>query len=80
MRYYILGIVWFLILWLAVGTWRLRKRRVIIGPAAGATMTALLDDQRRAAIEIILEERTTTQDPEDRDGNLPDLAGQERPR
>jgi hypothetical protein len=37
-------------------------------------MTELLDDRRRAAIEIILEERTGERDVEDRDGNLPDLA------
>jgi len=64
---------WLLLLWLAIGAWRLRRRRVGIGPAAAAMMTELLDDHRRAAIEIILEERASERDPEDRDGNLPDL-------
>lgn len=71
---YLSLIVWGLILWLVVGVWRLRKRRVSIGPAASAMMAELLDDQRRAAVEIILEERTGARNPEDRDGNLPDLA------
>jgi hypothetical protein len=61
-------------LFLVIGVWRLRRRSVTVGPAAGAMMTELLDDRRRAAIEIILEERTGEKDVEDRDGNLPDLA------
>jgi hypothetical protein len=72
-RYFGLSIG-FLILWLAFGAWRLRRKGVRPGPAAGAMMDGLMDDQRRAAIEIILEERTGERDPEDRDGNLPDLA------
>jgi hypothetical protein len=74
-RLYFGAIVWILVVWLIVGAWRLRKRRVTLGPAAAATMTELMGDQRRAAIEIILEERAAERDPEDRDGNLPELAG-----
>jgi hypothetical protein len=61
-------------LFLVIGVWRLRRRSVTVGPAAGAMMTQLLDDRRRAAIEIILEERAAEKDVEDRDGNLPDLS------
>jgi len=64
-------------LWLVVQAWRLRNRRVTIGPAASAMMHQMLNDDRRAAVEIILEERTGYRDPEDRDGNLPEL---EEPR
>jgi hypothetical protein len=53
-RNYFIVIIWVLMIWLVVGAWRLRKRRVTLGPAAGASMTALMDDQRR--------------DPEDKDG------------
>lgn len=74
-------------LFLIIGTWRLRRRSVTVGPAAAAMMTELLDDRRRAAIEIIIEERTGEKDVEDRDGNLPELAagssvppGNRRPR
>ena len=72
-RYFTLGYL-LLAFFLIIGAWRLRRRSVTVGPAAGAMMTELLDDRRRAAIEIILEERTGERDVEDRDGNLPDLA------
>jgi hypothetical protein len=62
-----------LMLWLATAAWRLRKKRAIPGPAAAATFDELLSKDRRAAVQIILEERTGERDPEDRDGNLPDL-------
>ena len=65
--------------WLAIGAWRLRRRRVTLGPAAGAMVATLADDQRRAAIEIIIEERTGERDPEDRDGDLPKLTGTKKP-
>jgi hypothetical protein len=41
-------------------------------------MDRIMDDQRCAAIEIILEEKTAERDPEDRDGNLPELANLKR--
>ena len=75
MRLYIDVVVALLLMWLVAGAWRLRKRRVTVGPAAGAAMNDLLGDQRRAAIEIILEKRAAARDPEDRDGNLPQLTG-----
>ena len=65
--------VWLLIIWMLVGIWRIRRKTLIVGPAAMGSMEELLDDRRRAAIEIIIEERTGERDPEDRDGNLPDL-------
>ena len=80
MQLYVDVIITLLLVWLMVGAWRLRKRRVSVGPAAAAAMNDLLDDQRRAAIEIILEERAAERDPEDRDGNLPRLAGGTTPR
>jgi hypothetical protein len=39
-------------------------------------MHLLHDDRQRAAIEVIQEERTGDRDPEDKDGDLPQL---ERP-
>lgn len=56
-----------LALWLIVGVWRLRKRHVTVGPAMSASMTELLDDRRRAAIEIVLEERAAERDEEHAD-------------
>ena len=74
MRHYATAVYLLFALFLVIGAWRLRRRSVTVGPAAGAMMTELLDDRRRAAIEIILEERTAEKDVEDRDGNLPDLS------
>jgi hypothetical protein len=67
---YFLGVIALLILWLVVGTWRLRKKHSTPGPAAAAMMHEMLTDDRRAAVEIILEERAAERDSEDRDGNL----------
>ena len=77
---YVAAIVVAWILFMAFCAWRLIARRVTIGPAAGAAMTELLDDTRRAALEVVLEERAAQRDPEDKDGNLPDLAGAHRSR
>ena len=48
------------------------------GPAAAGAVYDLLNEDRRKAIEIIVEERAEARDPEDKDGNLPDLAGMRR--
>jgi hypothetical protein len=69
--YYIDGVIVLLMLWLVVGAWRLRRRRATPGAAAAGMMHEILTDERRAAIEIIVEERTAYRDPEDRDGNFP---------
>jgi len=67
--------------WLFVSAWRLRRRRVTLGAGAAPLFEKILDDQRRAAVEIIYEGRAGERDPEDRDGDLPELAGgkQRRP-
>jgi len=44
-----------------------------VGSAAAGTIYDLLNEEKRNAIEIIVEERAAAHDPEDRDGNLPDL-------
>jgi len=59
-------------------TTRLRQRRVSVGPAAMGTVYDLLNQDRRNAVEIILEERAEARDPEDADGNLPDLEDPKR--
>jgi hypothetical protein len=79
MTYYINGVIIILLLWLAVGAWRLRHRRVTPGAAAAGMMEELLNNDQRAAIEIIVDEKAAYQDPEDRDGNLPELSGGSHP-
>jgi hypothetical protein len=49
-----------------------RGRRV--GAGAYGAVYDLLNEDKRKAIEIIVEERAEARDPEDADGNLPDLA------
>jgi hypothetical protein len=48
-----------------------KKRRV--GSGASGTIYDLLNEDKRKAIEIIVEERAEARDPEDAEGNLPDL-------
>ena len=49
-------------------------------PGAGATGAVydLLNEDKRKAIEIILEERAEARDPEDKDGDLPQLENARR--
>lgn len=48
-----------------------------VGAGAMGTVYDLLNQDRRNAIEIIVEEKAEARDPEDADGNLPEL---EKPR
>jgi hypothetical protein len=50
-------------------------------PGAGAygAVYDLLNEDKRNAIEIIVEEKAAARDPEDADGNLPDLEHPRRP-
>ena len=50
------------------------------GPGAGAygAVYDLLNEDKRNAIEMIVEDKAASRDPEDADGNLPDLARPKR--
>ena len=67
------------IIWLAVlvavtgGLARLRRRRTSVGAAAAGSIYDMLNEDKRKAVEIVVEERAGARDPENRDGNLPDL-------
>ena len=76
------AIIWVVVL-VAVGLFfpRLRRRRTRVGAGAAGAVYGMLNEDRRHAIEIIVEEKAAFRDPEDRDGNLPDLApGRDRTR
>jgi hypothetical protein len=45
------------------------------GPGAAGAVYDLLNQDRRNAIEIIVEEKAEERDPETADGNLPELSG-----
>jgi hypothetical protein len=76
MALYVSLVVWVLIVWMIFGVWRITHRRggrVSPGTALLSSMDLLFDDRRKAAVEVIVEERTGERDPEDKDGNLPEL-------
>ena len=52
---------------------RLGRNSRDIGPGATGSIYDMLNEDKRRAIEIVVEERAEARDPEDRDGNLPDL-------
>jgi hypothetical protein len=49
------------------------------GPGTVGTVYDLLNEDKRRAVEIIVEERAGARDPEDAEGNLPDLEHPARP-
>ena len=77
---YITAGLWLGILFLFTQTWRLRRGRVTIGPGAIGTMDHILNEDRRNAVEIIIEEKTGYHDPEDADGNVPEFEDPRVPR
>jgi hypothetical protein len=52
---------------------RTRRRRRHIGSAAAGTIYDWLNEEKRNAVEVIVEDKAAYKDPEDKDGNLPDL-------
>ena len=60
-----------------------RKRGKIFGqpgPGAAGAIYDMLNEDKRKAIEIIVEEKAEATDPETADGNLPELESPGRPR
>jgi len=57
---------------------RAQRRRGGVGSAAAGAVYGWLNEDKRNAVEIVVEGRAEARDPEDADGNLPDLAGGRR--
>ena len=51
-----------------------------IGSASIGTVYDMLNEDKRKAVEIVVEGRAEARDPEDADGNLPDLEDPTRSR
>ena len=51
----------------------MRRHRSRIGPAAAGTVYDWLNKDKREAVEIVVEERAEARDPEDAEGNLPEI-------
>ena len=76
MQPYLGGAFFLLLIILCVAAWRRRKRRgMSVGAGAAGAVYDLLNKDRRNALELIVEERTGYRDPEDKDGDLPNLTG-----
>jgi hypothetical protein len=80
----VVAIAWgVFVLWLIGRNWTRRRpgskrpRRRYGGAMTAGAIYDLLNEDRRKALEIIVEQRAEAHDPEDRDGNLPEI---EEPR
>ncbi|MFL6279990.1 MAG: hypothetical protein ACJ731_07765 [Vicinamibacterales bacterium] len=67
------AIVWLVAIVAVILVFSGRRRRRHVGAAASGAVYDMLNEDKRNAVEIIVEERAGARDPEDRDGNLPDL-------
>ena len=76
----LLWLVIIVLLIVAVGRTRRQRRRGGIGSAGAGMIYDWLNEDKRNAVEIVVEGRAEARDPEDKDGNLPDLAGARRTR
>ena len=52
---------------------RIGRGGVNVGAGAAGVVYDMLNEDKRHAVEIVVEGRAEMQDPEDRDGNLPEL-------
>jgi hypothetical protein len=68
------------VVWVGVSARRKRRggRTFSVGPGAIGSVYDLLNQDKRNAIELIVEEKAESRDPEDADGNLPDLEAPRR--
>ena len=69
------ALIWFVAFVVVAALFVRRRRRSRSRPGTGTVGTVYdwLNEDKRKAVEIIVEERAGARDPEDRDGNLPDL-------
>lgn len=70
------ALVWLAVIMAVMVVWRAarRGRRRRVGAGAYGAVYDLLNEDKRKAVEIIVEERAEARDPEHADGNLPELA------
>jgi hypothetical protein len=63
-----LYVIFFLVV--AVIGWRLRQRKGRIGAAAVGSVYEMLNEEKRNAVEIIIEEKSGQRDPEHADDTM----------
>jgi hypothetical protein len=71
-------LAFFVLFFAAVISVRRRRRSGHPGPGTSGAIYDMLNEDKRKAIEIIVEERAEETDPETADGNLPDLESPKR--
>lgn len=67
------AVLFVVIVIVAITAWRKRRVRLIPGPGAAGSFYGFLNEDKRAALEVVVEERAGYRDAEDRDGDLPQL-------
>jgi hypothetical protein len=74
---YVVAVSWVAVIFGVIVLFRRGRRLGRPGPGTIGTVYDWLNEDKRNAVEMIIEERAEARDPEDKDGNLPDL---EQPR
>jgi len=74
------AILWVVAIVAVIVLFARRRRRGHIGSAAAGSVYDMLNEDKRNAVEIVVEERAGARDPEDREGHLPDLENPTAPR
>jgi hypothetical protein len=75
--------IWLIaVVFLIIAVRKTRRTRGRLGVGAGGTgaIYDMLNEDKRRAIEIIVEEKAEARDPEDKDGDLPQLEDPRRRR
>jgi hypothetical protein len=68
------AVIWVVAIAIVAILFRRRQRwRGHVGSAAIGATYGMLNEDKQKAVEVIVEQRAGERDPEDRDGNLPDL-------
>jgi len=76
----VVGVIAMILFVVAIVKARRRRGRIFThGPGAAGAIYDLLNEDKRNAIEIIVEEKAEERDPETADGNLPELEQPRRP-
>ena len=77
----IAGSIWLIAIVLLLAAHRRlrgRRGRGRVGAAGAGAIYGWLNEDKRKAVEIVVDGRAEARDAEDRDGNLPDLANPRR--
>jgi len=70
--------LWAVLIGIALRRVFTRRGRANVGPAAVGSFYEMLSTDKRQGAETVIEELAAARDPEDADGNLPDLAGRRK--